>query len=61
MEQERLEITSRNWRYQGIFHARMGMMKDRNSKNLTEAEVEPENRWGNSDREVGLEGCGGWC
>ena len=28
----------------GTFHARMGMIKDRNSKNLTEAE-EINNRW----------------
>ena len=27
-----------NWRYQGPFHARMGTIKDRNGKDLTEAE-----------------------
>ena len=27
-----------DWRYQGIFHAKMGRIKDRNGKDLTEAE-----------------------
>ena len=27
-----------NWRYKGIFHAKMGTNKDRNSKDLKEAE-----------------------
>ena len=27
-----------NWKYQGAFYARMGMIKDRNDKDLTEAE-----------------------
>ena len=27
-----------NWRYKGIFHAKMGTIKDRNGKDLTEAE-----------------------
>ena len=27
-----------NWRYRGTFHARIGMIKDRKSKALTEAE-----------------------
>ena len=40
----KLEITSRNQRYQGIFHTRMGMVKDRNSKNLTEVE-DIKKRW----------------
>ena len=34
----RKEILSRNWRYQGIFHAKMGRIKNKNSKDLTEAE-----------------------
>ena len=39
VEWERLEISSRNWRNQeGLFHATMGKIKDRNSKDLTEAE-----------------------
>ena len=33
-----------NWRYPGTFHARMGMIKDRNGKDLTEAE-EIRKRW----------------
>ena len=33
-----------NWRYQITFHARTGMIKDRNGKNLTEAE-EIKKRW----------------
>ena len=27
-----------NWRYQGIFHTNMGSIKDRNGRDLTEAE-----------------------
>ena len=27
-----------DWRYQGIFHAKMGRIKNKNSKDLTEAE-----------------------
>ena len=33
-----------SWRYQGTLHAKMGTMKDRNSKDLTEAE-EIKKRW----------------
>ena len=33
-----------NWRYQGNISCRMGMTKDRNSKDLTEAE-EIKKRW----------------
>ena len=37
-EWERLEISSRNQRYQGKFHAKMGTIKDRNGMDLTKAE-----------------------
>ena len=33
-----------NWRYKGTFHAKMDMMKDRNSMNLRETE-EIKKRW----------------
>ena len=33
-----------NWRYKGTFHAKMGTIKDRNGKDLTEAE-EIKKRW----------------
>ena len=36
IEWKRLEISSRGTK--GIFHARMGMIKNRNGKDLTEAE-----------------------
>ena len=35
---ERLEISSKNWRYQGLFHARVAMINNRNIKDWTEAE-----------------------
>lgn len=35
---ERLEISSKNWRYQGLFHARVGMINNRNIKDWTETE-----------------------
>ena len=39
MEWERLEMSSRKLRdTKGIFHAKMGTIKERNSKDLTEAE-----------------------
>ena len=39
MEWERLEMSSRKLRdTKGIFHAKMGTVKERNSKDLTEAE-----------------------
>ena len=45
VEWERLEISSRKLgAIKGIFHARIGMLKDRNSKDLTEAE-ETKKRW----------------
>ena len=45
MEWERLEISSRKTGdTKGTFHARMGMIKDRNGKDLTEAE-EIRKRW----------------
>ena len=31
------DLFKKNWRYQGIFHARMGTIKDRNGKDLTDA------------------------
>ena len=44
MEWERLEISSRNQRYQGNFHVKMGTIKDRNGMDLTEAE-DIKKRW----------------
>ena len=38
IEWERLKISSRKRGINGIFHARMGMIKDRNDKDLIEAE-----------------------
>ena len=39
IERERLEISTKKiGEIKGRFHARMGTMKDRNSKDLTEAE-----------------------
>ena len=38
------DLFKKNWRYQGIFHARMGTIKDRNGKDLIDAE-EIKNRW----------------
>ena len=44
-EWERLEISSRKLRdAKGIFHAKMGKIKDRNSMDLTEAE-DVKKRW----------------
>ena len=41
IEWERLEISSQNIRdTKGTFHAKMGSIKDRNGKDLTEAEEE---------------------
>ena len=44
IEWERLETLQENWRYQGTFHARMGTIKDRKRKDITEAE-EIKKRW----------------
>ena len=33
-----------NWRYWGTFHVKLGVIKDRNGKDLTEAE-EIKKRW----------------
>ena len=45
MEWERLEISSRKLRdTKGIFHAKMGTIKDRNGMDLTEAE-DIKKRW----------------
>ena len=41
---ESLEISSRKSGTKGTFHAKMGMIKDRNSKDLIEAE-EIKKRW----------------
>ena len=43
IEWKRLEISS-NWRIKRTFHARTGTLRDRNGKDLIEAE-EIENRW----------------
>ena len=45
VEWERLQRSLQEyWRYQKKFHVSMGMIKDRNSKDLTEGE-EIKNRW----------------
>ena len=43
-EWERLEISSRNLDNKGTFHAKMGLVKDRNDMDLTEAE-DIKKRW----------------
>ena len=40
-----------NQRYQGIFHAKMGTIKDRNSMDLTEAE-DIKKRWQGYTKEL---------
>ena len=44
IEWERLEIPSRKLDTKGMFHAKMGTMKDRNLMDLTEAE-DIKKRW----------------
>ena len=44
IEWERLEISRKIGKIKGTFHAEMGMIKDRNGKDLTEAE-EIKKRW----------------
>ena len=44
IEEERLEISLRKWRFEGNIHEKMGAIKDKSSKDLTEAE-EIMNRW----------------
>ena len=44
IEWERLEISSRNQRYQGNISCKDGTIKDRNGKDLTEAE-KIKKRW----------------
>ena len=44
IEWERLDISSRKLEIQGIFHAKMGTIKDRNGMDLTEAE-DIKKRW----------------
>ena len=44
IEWERLEISQENQRYQEIFHAKMGTIKDRNCMDLTEVE-DIKKRW----------------
>ena len=41
---ERLEISSRKLDTKGTFHAKMGLIKDRNSRDLTETE-DIKKRW----------------
>ena len=38
IEWERLEISSRKLQIKGTFHAKMGTVKDKSNKDLTEAE-----------------------
>ena len=44
IEWERLEISSRKLDTKGTFHAKMGSIKDRNGRDLTEAE-DIKKRW----------------
>jgi len=44
IERERLETLQESWRYQETFHARLGMLKNRNGKGLREAR-EIKKRW----------------
>ena len=44
IEWERLEISRKIGKIKGTFHAEMGMIKDRNGKDLTETE-EIRKRW----------------
>ena len=44
IEWERLEISSRKLDTQGTFHAKMGSIKDRNGRDLREAE-DIKKRW----------------
>ena len=44
IEWERLEISSRKSELKGIFHAKIGTIKDRNGMDLTEAE-DIKKRW----------------
>ena len=44
IEWERLEISSRNRDTKGTFHAKMGLIKDRNGMDLTETE-DIKKRW----------------
>ena len=44
IEWEKLEISPRKLEIKGTFHARMDKIKDRNSKDITEAE-EIKKRW----------------
>ena len=44
IEWERLEISSRNWRYKGNISCKDGHVKDRNCEDLIEAE-ETKKRW----------------
>ena len=44
IEWERLDISSRKLEIQGIFHVKMGTIKDRNGMDLTEAE-DIKKRW----------------
>ena len=48
IEWERLEISRKIGKIKGTFHAEMGMIKDRNGKDLTEAE-EIKKRWQDMD------------
>ena len=50
-EWERLEISSRKLDTKGTFHAKMGIIKDKNSMDLTEAE-EIKKRWQEYTEEI---------
>ena len=51
IEWERLEISSRKLDTKGIFHAKMGTIKDRNGMDLTEAEY-IKKRWQEYTKEL---------
>ena len=51
IEWEKLEISSRKLEIQGIFHAKMGSIKERNRMDLTEAE-DTKKRWQEYTKEL---------
>ena len=55
LEFSRLEISSRKLDTKGTFHTKMSTMKDRNSKDLTEAE-EIKKRWQENTEELSKKG-----
>ena len=63
IEGEKLEISKKIGDIKGIFHARMGTIKNRNGKDITEAE-EINKRWQEYTEELykkGLNDPSRWC